>query len=106
MVHGVLTVNLDPPYYAFDQQEPSDAYVGFLSCSLDELQALLLDLGALAPGQPWPPKDYIARIKGDFSLEELSRWGLFPTCVEPLTNPDELMLEEAGKVSNLLGAMV
>lgn len=56
MVEGVLTVNLEPAYVGFSQSSsPLDSATeridAFQYCSLDDIHDLLIELGAVVPGQ-------------------------------------------------------
>lgn len=72
MIDGILVINLDPPYAGF-----SSKYSRCIRhCTVDELCVFLNDLGHLAPGQSWPPREYILRLPGSFSKDALAKFGL------------------------------
>ena len=82
MVEGILVVNLDPPYVGFVQKEsktPGDnkRLKGSLkTCTVPELRQMLLDLGAITPQQPWPPRDCTISLPGSYSAAVLAKVGL------------------------------
>lgn len=80
MVDGILVVNLDPPYVGFVQNEkPGDNRRKFgtmKDCTLSELRATLIELGAITSQQQWPPKDCAIRVPGTFSDAALIKAGL------------------------------
>jgi hypothetical protein len=82
MVEGILLVNLDPPYVGFVVQQTkapgeNKRLRGALkNCSLIELRAMLLELGAITPQQQWPPGDTSLQVPGSYSAATLERMGL------------------------------
>ncbi len=72
MIHGTLVINLDPPYAGFS----SDQGQLCKNFTVEELRALISELGILAPGQVWAPRDYMVRLPGKFSSDALAKFGL------------------------------
>lgn len=72
MINGILVINLDPPYAGFSGEDGHSRK----NCTVDELTALLADLGGLVPGQSWPPREFVLRVSGRFSRDALHRFGL------------------------------
>lgn len=79
MIHGLLVVNLDPPYAAFRTGQ-DDEY--WKDCTVEELREFLIEIDALSPDQTWPPREYVLRVHGKFKIATLAKLGL--TVSKPL----------------------
>jgi len=77
MIDGLLMINLDPPYVGFI----ANSSECWKNLTVEELRALLTDLGVLAPGESWPPREYMVRARGQFSSGALARFGLVKLAV-------------------------
>lgn len=90
MIEGLLQINLDPPYIAFDSQ---DNGCSARSCTTEDIRALLIALNALGPGRHWPLCDFTMRLAGQFDSKTLQQFGLLkPTVVEPQFKPTNQLL--------------
>ena len=81
MIEGILTVNLDPPYCSFHSHTTGFHYLRSAECTVDEIRAILLELGAISSGQNWPMKECFVRLTGKFSEAQLAELGLWPMLV-------------------------
>jgi hypothetical protein len=86
MIEGILLVNLDPPYIGFSEasqgSQKADSRVDvWRHCSVAEIKELLIDLEAILPDQPWPPRECVLRLQVSWSKEELTRLCLLNLCV-------------------------
>jgi hypothetical protein len=72
MIDGTLMINLNPPCAGFS----SESGKFWKNCTVDELRALLIELGGLAPEQAWPPGEYVLRMPGRFLRDTLTKFGL------------------------------
>lgn len=70
-VNGTLIVNLNPPFIGFSNEDSSE----FKNLSKSELTRFLIDIADGEPGMTLP-KEFQARISGDFSLQRLEEYGL------------------------------
>ena len=78
MIEGILTVNLDPPYCSFHSHTTGFHYIRSAECTVDEIRAILLELGAISSSQHWPMKECFVRLTGRFSEAQLGELGLWP----------------------------
>lgn len=72
MIDGKLLVTLDPSWASFSSENSR----GRKNFTLEELHALLADLGLLVPGQSWPPREYMFNLTGHFPKKILAKHGL------------------------------
>ena len=72
MIDGILVINLDPPYAGFS----SESGQFWKDCTVDELNALLIEIKGFMPGTSWPPREYVLRLPGHFSKDALAKFGL------------------------------
>ncbi len=81
MIHGILSINLDPPYVGFSQdlngidQSDGGMEMSHMS-STEEIRNLLLHLNAITPDQIWPLEECIIRIPLTLPIATLKRFGL------------------------------
>jgi hypothetical protein len=90
MIQGVLTVNLDPAYVGFLQGPgplvtAADRIDAWHYCSVDDIRNLLIELGAIMPGESWSPRELILRLPVQLSESALERLGLVHRRVLPIT---------------------
>ena len=78
MIEGILTVNLDPPYCGFHSHETGFSYLRSAECTVEEIRAILIELGAISPSQHWPMQECFVRLTGTFSEVQLAKLGLWP----------------------------
>lgn len=78
MIEGILTVNLDPPYCSFHSHLTGFNYLRSAECTVEEIRAILLELGAISSGQNWPMQECFVRLTGTFSEGQLANLGLWP----------------------------
>jgi hypothetical protein len=79
MIRGCLAVDLEPCNVRFtpsDALSPVEARLYCLEkCSLEDIRALLEDVGVLEFKQPWSPSDCILRMHLDMPKSSLKKWG-------------------------------
>ncbi len=69
-IDGVLTINLEPPYFSF--QDLTGA-VYARNCTREEVRDALDELGNLN----WPLEDCVVRLPGQYNLSRLNKLQLF-----------------------------
>ncbi len=79
MLTGTLTINLNPPYLAFQAQSNDEGLMR--SCSIEEIKLALTEFGDREP-QAWPLKECLVRMPGQFSRAKLTAFGLIPAPVK------------------------
>lgn len=68
MIEGTLSIILDPPTLGF----ASDRFSILKHCSRDDVYTMLTELGVENKNL----REYFARLRGNFSSDMLSRFGL------------------------------
>lgn len=77
MLKGVLIVNLNPPYIGF---KPVDSPSIVRNCTTAEIKELLVDLKIMESDSPWPLKEFILRLPGEYSRSMLTKYDLTYDC--------------------------
>lgn len=104
MVQGLLVINLDPPFIGFSTtpDNPRQATIreSWHDCSLQEIRDVLIDLDAISPNLPWPPRDYILRLPVDLSKSSLQKLNLINPPIANAIFVSNQITCPAGKLQN------
>lgn len=77
MIHGTLTVNLDPPYLMFEPSGDGNRPWLARQCTLSEMQQVLAEMGV----ELWPMRECLIRVQGTFNRSKLNDLGLKPSLI-------------------------
>jgi len=86
MIDGTLMINLNPPWAGFSSESDKISK----NFTVDELRALLIELGGLLPEQVWPPGEYMLNMPGRFSRDTLTKFGLIKAASVSRVSPPRI----------------
>lgn len=100
MVNGVLCINMNPPFVSFT---PSDTKsVLRRDCSVDEVLAIVREIGSIPPSQQFAPKDFIVLQPITLSFKALARFGLAAQGKKPTESVSKMISVKDGFCATVL----
>ena len=100
MVKGVLCINRNPSYVSFT---PSDTkLVTRRDCSVDEVLAILREVGGIPANQNFSPKEFTVVQPTTLSYRTLARFGLGKSMKEKKVNASKMVSLKDGFCATVL----